>query len=247
MKQWMTKKNLTELAWAFVGTTLFSLGVNIIITPLGLYNGGFMGMAQLIRTGLVQGLGLSFLGQVDIAGIIYYIINIPLFIWAWKEMGKRFLVSSLLTVSVQTIWMTFVPIPKEPIISDYLTACIIGGLVVGTGVGMVLRGRSSGGGQDIVGVVCTKKYPGFSVGKITIMMNVVIYAVCLWMFDIEIVVYSLIYTTVLAMACDRMHVQNINISAMIFTKQAGIDQAVMKEMGRGVTPILTRALTFSIL
>ena len=235
MKQWMTKKNLTELAWAFVGTTLFSLGVNIIITPLGLYNGGFMGMAQLIRTGLVQGLGLSFLGQVDIAGIIYYIINIPLFIWAWKEMGKRFLVSSLLTVSVQTIWMTFVPIPKEPIISDYLTACIIGGLVVGTGVGMVLRGRSSGGGQDIVGVVCTKKYPGFSVGKITIMMNVVIYAVCLWMFDIEIVVYSLIYTTVLAMACDRMHVQNINISAMIFTKQAGIDQAVMKEMGRGVT------------
>ena len=235
MKQWMTKKNLTELAWAFVGTTLFSLGVNIIITPLGLYNGGFMGMAQLIRTGLVQGLVLSFLGQVDIAGIIYYIINIPLFIWAWKEMGKRFLVSSLLTVSVQTIWMTFVPIPKEPIISDYLTACIIGGLVVGTGVGMVLRGRSSGGGQDIVGVVCTKKYPGFSVGKITIMMNVVIYAVCLWMFDIEIVVYSLIYTTVLAMACDRMHVQNINISAMIFTKQAGIDQAVMKEMGRGVT------------
>lgn len=235
MKQWMTKKNLTELAWAFIGTTLFSLGVNIIITPLGLYNGGFMGMAQLIRTGLVQGLGLSFLGQVDIAGIIYYIINIPLFIWAWKEMGKRFLVSSLLTVSVQTIWMTFVPIPKEPIISDYLTACIIGGLVVGTGVGMVLRGRSSGGGQDIVGVVCTKKYPGFSVGKITIMMNVVIYAVCLWMFDIEIVVYSLIYTTVLAMACDRMHVQNINISAMIFTKQDGIDQAVMKEMGRGVT------------
>lgn len=235
MKQWMTKKNLTELAWAFIGTTLFSLGVNIIITPLGLYNGGFMGMAQLIRTGLVQGLGLSFLGQVDIAGIIYYIINIPLFIWAWKEMGKRFLVSSLLTVSVQTIWMTFVPIPKEPIISDYLTACIIGGLVVGTGVGMVLRGRSSGGGQDIVGVVCTKKYPGFSVGKITIMMNVVIYAVCLWMFDIEIVVYSLIYTTVLAMACDRMHVQNINISAMIFTKQEGIDQAIMKEMRRGVT------------
>ena len=235
MKKHLTKKNMMELAWALAGTTLFALGINIIITPLGLYNGGFMGMAQLIRTGLVQGLGLSFLGQVDIAGIIYYVINIPLFIWAWKEMGKRFLVSSLITVSVQTIWMTFVPVPKEPIISDYLTACIIGGLVVGTGVGMVLRGRSSGGGQDIVGVVCTKKYPGFSVGKITIMMNAAIYAVCLWMFDIEIVVYSLIYTTVLALACDRMHVQNINISAMIFTKQEGIDQAVMKEMGRGVT------------
>ena len=46
---------------------------------------------------------------------------------------------------------------------------------------------------------------------------------------------SLIYTTVLAIACDRLHVQNINISAMIFTKKEGIEQAVMSEMGRGVT------------
>lgn len=235
MKKWMTKKNMTELGLAMIGTTLFACGVNILITPLGLYNGGFMGMAQLIRTALVQGLHLEFLGQFDIAGIIYYIINIPLFIWAWKEMGKRFLVSSLLTVTVQTLWMTFVPIPIEPIISDRLTACIIGGLVVGSGVGIILRGRSSGGGQDIVGVVCTKKYPGFSVGKITIMMNVCVYAVCLFMFDIETVIYSLIYTTVLAMACDHMHTQNINISAMVFTKQEGIEQAVMSELRRGVT------------
>ena len=235
MKKWINKKNMTELGLAMIGTTLFACGVNILITPLGLYNGGFMGMAQLIRTALVQGLHLEFLGQIDIAGIIYYIINIPLFIWAWKEMGKRFLVSSILTVTVQTLWMTFVPIPAQPIISDRLTACIIGGLVVGSGVGIILRGRSSGGGQDIVGVVCTKKYPGFSVGKITIMMNVCVYAVCLFMFDIETVIYSLIYTTVLAMACDHMHTQNINISAMIFTKQEGIDQAVMAELRRGVT------------
>lgn len=235
MKKWLNKQTMIEMAWAFVGVTLFSLGVNILITPLGLYNGGFMGVSQLIRTGLVQGLGLDFLSRFDIAGIIYYFINIPIFIWAWKEMGKKFLVTSLIIVTVQTLWMTFVPIPKEPIISDYLTACIIGGLVVGTGVGMVLRGRTSGGGQDIVGVIFAKKYPNFSVGKITIMMNVVIYGVCLWMFDIETVVYSLIYTTVLAMACDRMHVQNINISAMIFTKKEGIAAAVMSEMGRGVT------------
>ena len=235
MRTKVGKQQIIEMMWAMAGTTLFACGVNILITPLGLYNGGFMGMAQLIRTALIQGLNLSFLSRYDIAGIIYYIINIPLFYWAWKEMGKGFLVKSLITVTVQTLWMTFVPIPKEPIISDYLTACIIGGLVIGTGVGMILRGRSSGGGQDIVGVICAKKYPGFSVGKITILMNVCVYGVCLWMFDIEIVVYSLIYTTVLAMACDRMHVQNISISAMIFTKKEGIDRAVMEKMRRGVT------------
>ncbi len=131
--------------------------------------------------------------------------------------------------------MTFIPVPKEAIFSDRLMSCIIGGLVVGTGVGMILRGRSSGGGQDIIGVIFAKKYPGFSVGKIAIMMNVAVYAICLWMFDIEVVVYSLIYTTVLAMACDRVHVQNINMSVMIFTKQEGIEDIVLKEMGRGVT------------
>lgn len=235
MRDRFTKQSLKEMVWYLTGTTMFACGINLLITPLGLYNGGFMGMAQLIRTALVQGMNLSFLQNFDIAGIIYYLINVPLFYWAFREMGGPFLVKSLITVTVQTIWMTFLPVPKEPIFGDYLTACIIGGLVVGTGVGMILRGRSSGGGQDIVGVICAKKFPGFSVGKITIMMNVAVYAVCLWMFDIEIVVYSLIYTTILAMACDRMHVQNINMSAMIFTKQEGIADVILQKLGRGVT------------
>lgn len=231
------KKNeqLKEFIWSTAGCFLFAFGVNIIITPLGLYNGGFMGIAQLIRTVLFQMFDFSFLKQIDIAGIVYYIINIPIFYWAFREMGKGFLVRSLISVTIQTVFMTFIPIPTEPIFGDRLMSCIIGGLVVGTGVGMILRGRSSGGGQDVIGVIFAKKYPGFSVGKIAIMMNVLVYAVCLWMFDIEVVVYSLIYTTVLALACDRVHVQNINMSVMIFTKHEGIEHIVMEEMRRGVT------------
>jgi len=229
------KEKWIEMLWSTAGCFLFAFGVNVIITPLGLYNGGFMGIAQLIRTVLFQMFDFSFLNQIDIAGIVYYIINIPIFYWAFREMGKGFLVRSLISVTIQTIFMTFIPIPTEAIFSDRLMSCIIGGLVVGTGVGMILRGRSSGGGQDIIGVIFAKKYPGFSVGKIAIMMNVVVYAVCLWMFDLEVVVYSLIYTTVLAMACDRVHVQNINMSVMIFTKQDGVEKILMEEMRRGVT------------
>ena len=229
------KKEMIETLWSVGGCFLFAFGVNVIITPLGLYNGGFMGIAQLVSTVLFQIIEYSFLKQNDIPGIIYYIINIPIFYWAFKEMGKGFLVRSLISVTIQTAFMTFIPIPKEAIFDDRLMSCIIGGLVVGTGVGMILRGRSSGGGQDIIGVIFAKKYPGFSVGKIAIMMNVAVYAVCLWMFDLEVVVYSLIYTTVLAMACDRVHVQNINMSVMVFTKQEGIEDIVLKEMGRGVT------------
>lgn len=235
MKALKKNQKLIEFMWSFAGAFLFAFGVNVIITPIGLYNGGFTGIAQLIRTVANQTLDFAFLKQYDITGIVYYIMNIPIFWWAWKEMGKRFLVNSLITVSIQTAFMTFIPVPQVPVFQDRLMSCIIGGLVVGTGVGIILRGRSSGGGQDIVGVICAKKYPGFSVGKIAIMMNVCVYAICLWMFDIEVVVYSLIYTTVLAMACDRAHLQNINMSVMIFTKKDGIEDIVMQELKRGVT------------
>lgn len=236
MEQNSSKKRLIrQMGWAIGGSFLFAAGVNLIITPLGLYNGGFMGTAQLIRTFLVSYLHLGFLGQFDLAGIIYFIINVPLLYLAWKEMGKQFFVKTLITVGVQTVFLTVIPMPKKPVIEDYLTACIIGGLIAGTGTGMVLRGGSSGGGQDIIGILCTKKYPGFSVGKISIMMNIVVYGICAFLFDIEIVIYSLIYATVLALACDRAHLQNINMSVMIFTKKLGISKAIMEETGRGVT------------
>lgn len=229
------KTNTIQMVWAISGAFLFAAGVNLIITPLNLYNGGFMGTAQLIRTFLVEFLHLTFLGRFDIAGIIYFIINIPLLYLAWKIMGRAFFVRTIVTTVAQTVFLTVIPVLKVPIIEDMLTACIIGGIIVGTGVGMILRGGSSGGGQDIVGVICTKKFPNFSVGKISILTNVAVYAVCALLFDLEIVIYSIIYAIVLGVATDRIHIQNINTNVMIFTKKTGIAKAIIEETGRGVT------------
>ena len=229
------KLNLSQLAWTISGAFLFSAGVNLFITPLGLYNGGFLGMAQLIRTFLVELLHLTFLGQVDIAGIINFIINIPLLYLAWKRIGRTFFVRTIGTTIAETIFLTVIPVLKVPIISDMLTACIIGGIIAGLGVGMVLRGGSSSGGQDIVGIICAKKLPNISVGKISILMNIAVYAVCALLFNMEIVIYSIIYATVLGMATDRIHIQNINTSVMIFTKKPGVSKEIIKETGRGIT------------
>jgi len=229
------KSFLIQMAWAISGAFLFAAGVNLVITPLGLYNGGFMGMAQLMRTFLEGFLDLSFLGRIDIAGIIYFIINVPLLYLAWKIMGKAFFVRTIVTTAVQTLFLTVIPVLNVPIIDDMLTACIIGGIITGAGVGMILRGGSSGGGQDIVGVICTKKLPDFSVGKIGILMNFAVYVVCALLFDLEIVIYSIIYAVILGVATDRIHIQNINTSVMIFTKKIGISEAIIEETGRGVT------------
>lgn len=219
---------------AILGSVMFAFGLNVFITPLALYNGGFMGISQLIRTFIVNTLHFSF-GQTDIAGIIYLLINLPLIYMAWTKMGKMFFARSIITIIIQTLALTIIPIPASPIIDDYLAACVIGGIIAGTGSGLILRGGSSGGGQDILGIYFSKKFPGFSVGKVSLIINFFVYGICLVMFNIEIVIYSLIYGVVYSIACDRVHIQNINMSVMIFTKKLGISRAIIEQMGRGVT------------
>lgn len=229
------KELLTQGLYAVAGCLIFALGANLFVMPLGLYNGGFMGAAQLIRTFIVSVIGVSVPATVDLAGIVYFFINVPLFYMGYKVMGMKFTISTFFTVAVQSAVLVLVPVPTTPIIKDYLTACIIGGLIAGTGTGLILRGRTSSGGTDIVGICVSKLRPNTSVGKINILLNVIVYAICLFMFNIEIVAYSLIYTSVLAMAIDKVHIQNINTSVMIFTKKPGIAEAIMSQTGRGVT------------
>ncbi len=150
-------------------------------------------------------------------------------------MSKPFFIKTVYTVVLQTLLLSVVPIPEHSFTDDILTACIVGGLVAGVGVGIILKAGSSGGGQDILGVYCARKYPGFSVGKITLLINCLVYGCCALLFDIEIVVYSLIYTWIMSMLIDKLHAQNINNTAMIFTKKPGIEEYLIKEMNRGVT------------
>ncbi len=214
---------------------MFAISVNCIITPLNLYNGGFMGVSQLVRTFLVDFMNIIVPAGIDLVGIIYFLINVPLFYVAFRVMGVEFVVKTVIIVGIQSLLLMVIPIMKEPVITDYLTACIIGGIVAGTGVGIVLKNGCTGGGQDILGVICARRYPNFSVGKVNIIMNTFIYAACLWLFDIQIVIYSLIFTTVLALSIDKVYTQTICTTAMIFTKKTGISKAIMEHMNRGVT------------
>ncbi|MBQ0005195.1 MAG: YitT family protein [Clostridiales bacterium] len=229
------KKFATQVFLIIAGNIIFAVGVNQIITPMNLYNGGFTGISQLIRTILVNVIGIPVIPGVDYLGIIYFLVNVPLFVYAYKVLGKEFCISSIISIALASLAMSMVPVAKEPLFDNYLAACLVGGVVAGVGAGMVMRAGSSGGGQDIIGMGLSKTHPNFSVGKVNIAINLCIYAVCLFMFNIEVVIYSFIYATVIGLAIDRVHVQNINMQAMIFTKKEGISDAIMTELGRGVT------------
>ena len=225
-----TKRTLGGVFGAF----LYAAGVNLFVVPAGLYTGGVMGICQVIRTLLTDYLHISF-GNMDIAGIIYYLINIPIFILAYTRMGRKFFVKTLITVTAMSAFCAV--IPTVEIVEDVMAACVVGGIVSGAGVGIILRMGSSGGGMDVVGVLLTMWKKNFSVGKINLIVNLVLYGTCLFLFDVEIVIYSLIYAAVYSVAIDKVHVQNINVEVNIITKMntTAMEKEVFDQLGRGIT------------
>lgn len=219
---------------AVLGAVIYAAGTNLFIVPAGLYNSGVMGLCQMLRTLMVEYLHLP-LGNVDIAGIIYYIINIPIFIIGYRKMGKKFLLKTLICVTAMSGAMAIIPV--MPVVEDTMLACVIGGIVSGAGVGILLRMGSSGGGMDIVGIVLIKWKPDFSVGKINLLVNLVLYSACVFLFDVETALFSIINAAVYAVAIDKLHAQNINVEVTVITKISSeeLEKEVFTEMGRGIT------------
>lgn len=225
-----------RLVAAVVGELIAAAAMNLFIVPLNLYSGGTMGVCQLVRTLLVTNLGLNF-GATDVAGILYFLVNIPILIFAYKNLGKVLVVKTLICTTAYSLFYSAIPIPAAPIVDDYLTACLLGGILTGIGSGIVLTCGCSSGGLDIIGLCLSKRGSGFTVGKFSLTFNVFLYTACLILFSPEIAIYSVIYNFFTSMVLDRMHQQNVSVMALIFTHEDEhvLGQFIMEKLGRGVT------------
>ena len=224
-----------ELLSVVIGSILFAAGMNLFIVPMGYYSGGLLGVSQIVRTILMDILHIPIPANVEIAGILNFVLNIPLFMIAYKDISKRFFFRTLLSVVVQSITLTAILIPAVPFLEDAWMTCLVGGALCGVGIGLVLRGGGSGGGADILGVLLTQKIPGFSIGKMFTGFNLIVYALCAVLFNPMVALYSIIYSVIMSTAMDKIHYQNINMTVMIFTKVDGIDTLINQTMVRGVT------------
>lgn len=236
-KKRLQKENETyRMLLAVGGTFLFALASNLFIVPMGFYNGGILGAAQLLRTFVVEVLHWN-VGNLDLSGILYYLINAPLFVLAYQAMGKRFFFKSLICTTTMTVFLTLIHPPVKPILDDPLAACLIGGIISGAGIGTVLRCGASGGGSDIIGIYFSKKHRNFSVGKVSMFVNLLVYGVMALFFDLSVTIYSVIYVVFMNLALDRAHLQIINVQVQIFTKKDPLElkKLLFDELYRGAT------------
>lgn len=221
---------------AMVGELIAAAALNLFIVPLHLYSGGAMGVCQLIRTLLQTYTKLNF-GTYDIAGILYFLVNIPILLLAYKVLGQGLVVKTLICTASYSLFCSVIPIPSAPIVGDYLTACLLGGILTGVGCGIVLTCGCSGGGLDVIGLCLSKRGSNFTVGRFSLTFNVFLYTACLILFNPGVAIYSVIYNFFTSMVLDRMHQQNINVMALIFTHtdEHVLGQFIMDKLGRGVT------------
>ena len=225
--------SLKDLSKALLGSILFCIAINYFVVPNNLYTGGILGISQLIRSILIDTFKIK--TSFDISGIIYYLINIPLFIIAYKSIGKTFFFRTLFIVTVQAVALSL--LPTKLLVDDTLTNVVVGGIIGGIGVGIILSSGASTGGTDIVGLALAKRNNNYSVGKHGLLINFIIYIIAGLRYGLEIMIYSVIYSAVDNMMVDKMHEQNICSTAFIFCKEnpKKINDFIKNELHRDFT------------
>ncbi len=231
-KRGTVRSGVTNFTICCIASVIYCLGVNFFIIPGGLYSGGFTGISQLLSL-LARGTRLE---PYNIRGILYFILNIPIIILGWRVLGGKPMIKAGFTILLESALMSLLPIPKEPIISDALTNTIVGGFFEGIGSGLLYIGYGSGGGTDVIGIVMSQKYRFLTVGKVSLAVNIVVYAVCALVFNPEVAVYSIIAAFCSSLIIDKIHLQNRAVTVNIFTNKD-------REIGNWIRDNINRSAT----
>ena len=223
-----------DLFLIFFGALLFSASMNLLIVPAGMYNGGFLGIAQLLR--IVAAAPLSVLPiKGDLSGLIYFGLNIPLLLFSWHRFGRLFFAKTVFCVICYSVLLSLIPVLPAPLLDEKIALCLIGGIACGTGAALTLVAGCSGGGEEILGLLLSQKDARFSVGRFSLLLNVFIYGAGFLIFDYRAVIYSLIFTAVTFITLDRVHLQNVMMTMTVITKMPDLEQVVFDCVHRGVT------------
>lgn len=165
MKQ--TKREmLRNSLMILVGSTLFALGFDLFLEPSGINCGGVSGIAMLIVYA-TQSKWLT-------VGILSAMINIPLFFFGYRQIGKYFFFGSMFGMLISSVGFDLFAklLPVVPM--DPLVAAIFGGVVIGVGLGVVFLAGASTGGTDIVARLLKLKFRNFPIGKLMLCMDLLI-------------------------------------------------------------------------
>ncbi|MGB4108870.1 MAG: YitT family protein [Desulfomonilia bacterium] len=209
-----------------VGSIICAVAVNGILIPQNFLSSGFTG-ASLIIHYLVPTLSV---------GVIYLLLNIPLFIAGWSMVGKRFFFYSVAGTVIYSLALTVIRIDIS--IENKILSALLAGIIYGTGSGIILRSYGSAGGTDILAVIL-QKLMSIQVGTTSLAVNCLILVSASLLFSLEDALYTLAYIYVSA------HFMNLVVVGLSKRKAVmiisdhweNISREILKKDRRGVTII----------
>lgn len=218
------KEKLKRFMFITIGAILMAIALELFLVPNKLLDGGIVGISIMMSHFLKLPIGL-----------FIFILNIPFFYLGYKQIGKTFALSTLYGIGVLSIGTALLhPVPAFA--DEKFLVTIFGGVILGLGVGFVIRYGGSLDGTEILAILINNKTP-FSVGEIVMVINFFIYTVAGFVFTWESAMYSVIAYFIAFKTIDIVQ-QGLDESKSVWIiseQYEEIGDAINDRLGRGVT------------
>lgn len=221
--EWEKVLNVKNFLQIAIGIVLAVAAMKGFMIPNKFLDGGLTGISILLYE--IFHINISFLVIVLNALFIYL---------GYRRIGKTFAVQTTIAVILLAVALFFVDI--TPITQDKLLIAIFGGLLMGTGVGLVIRGGGVIDGAEVIAVF-TGRRTGFSNSEIIMLINTLIFAVAAFRFGIETAMYSIITYFTASRAINYVvdGIEQFTAVNIISAKHEEIKSFLVNELGKGIT------------
>ena len=221
-------KKIYPIFTILLGAAIYAFGLTYFVVPHHLFEGGATGITLIT----------FYLFKIPVS-LMNLLINIPLFILAWKIFGAKSLYSSLLGTLALSAWLAFferIPLHID-LQGDLLITALIAGILLGIGLGIIFNAGGTTGGTDILARIINK-YTHISMGKLLFILDFCILMLILLIFkDLRLVSYTLLFDFIVSRVIDLIGEGGYaGKGFMIITKHPDqLAKVINDDLGRGVT------------
>ena len=213
----------------FIGCLIGSAAYPLFLTPNNIAPGGLTGIAVI----------LNYLFHLPV-GTISLAMNIPLFLLGYRSVGKIFAFRSLIATLLFSLLIDILPL--RPMTMDPLLGTLFGGVLLGIGLGLIIRGGATTGGTDMMASMVNRKFQYISTGTILFAFDFLVVAAAGIIVGTSQALYAMICIFVTAKVMDTVMIGFSGNKACLIVSSSWeeIKKRIMFDMGRGVTQLLSK-------
>lgn len=232
------KSTVRDYIFLLLGTALVAASIQCIYDPISLVTGGFTGIAIIVK----EVTGGIFEGGIPL-WFTNLVLNIPVFLFALKIKGRRFIGRTLIGTMLLSVWLYVIPSVDLPQ-GDYILAAVFGGVIGGAGMGFVLLAKATTGGTDMVATLIQHYLRHYSIVQIMQLLDGAIVLLGMYVFGIHAALYAIVAIFITCKVSDAL-MEGFKFSKVAFIisdKYELVAKRILEDLDRGVTGLHAKGM-----